>query len=139
MSIPSPPPDIVALPHTKFTQKHKTASSTTATYPGDLPTPSLISLPRHIPKLYIQPYWQGWVRGLKVISRIQTTPVSDESIHPSLEGNDREGNMDMKQRDKIEWREKWVVIHDGVINICRTPNVRDSFLFLYSMYPFFPG
>ena len=129
MPLPSPRPDFVALTQTKSTQKKKT-SPITPTYQGDLPIPSLAALPRHTPTLYIQPYWQGWVRALRVVSRIQTTPASDEPPHPSLEDNDREGRADRKQGERIEWGEKWVVIHDGVINICKTPNVRCLFFFI---------
>ena len=129
MSIPSSHPDIVALRQTKSTQKKK-ASPITSTDQGDLPIPSLTALSRQTPTLYIQPYWQGWVRALRVVSRIQTTPASDELPHPSLEDNDKEGNRDRKQGERIEWRERWVVIHDGVINICKTPNVRYFFFFI---------
>jgi hypothetical protein len=98
---------------------------------GDLPIPSLTALPRHTPKLYIQPYWQGWVRAFRVVSRTQTTPASDE---PSLEGNDKEGNGDRKLGERYEWRERWVVIHDGVINISQSPKVR-LFSFFFFIQP----
>ena len=128
MSMSSPPPDNVALTHTKSTQKKK-ASPITPTDQGGLFIPSLTALPRYATKLYIQPYWQGWVRALKVVSRIQT-PASDEPPHPSLEDNDREGNGGRKRGERIEWRERWVVIHDGVVNICKSPNVRYLFFFI---------
>jgi hypothetical protein len=133
MSIPSPSPNIAAPPQTMAAQKNKKASPITDQ--RDLPIPSLVALPRHMPKLYIQPYWQGWVRALRVVSRIQTTPASD---NPSFEDNDREIIMDRKRAEKNEWREKWVVIHDGVINICKSLKVRD-FPFLRSIYPFSLG
>jgi hypothetical protein len=82
-------------------------------------------------KLYIQPYWQGWVRAFRVVSRTQTTPASDE---PSLEGNDKEGNGDRKRGERYEWRERWVVIHDGVINISKSPKVR-LFSFFFFIQP----
>ena len=116
----SPSPNIAASPQTMSAQKNKKVSPITADQ-RDLPIPSLVALPRHMPKLYIQPYWQGWVRALRVVSRIQTTPASDNPF----ENNDREIKMDRKQAGKNEWREKWVVIHDGVINICKSLNVRD--------------
>ena len=128
MSMPSPQPDIVALTQTKSSQKKK-ALPITPIDQGDLPIPSFTALSRHTPTLYIRPYWQGWVRALRVVSRIQTTPASDEP-HPSLEDNDREGNRDRKQGERIEWRERWVVIHDDVINICKTPNVCYLFFFI---------
>jgi hypothetical protein len=116
MSIPSPPPDIVPFTQTK----KKKASPITPTDQGIFPLPSLTALPRHTPALYIQPYWQGWVRALRVVTRIQTTPASNDD-------HDREGNADRKRGERTAWRESWVVIHDGVINICKRPNVRYLF------------
>ena len=135
MSLPSPQPDIVALPLTKSAQKKK-ASPITSTYQGDLPILSLTALPRHTPALYIQPYWQGWIRALRVVSRMKTTPASDQPPNPPLEDNDREGNANRKQGENIEWRERWVVIHDGVLNICKTPNVRYLFPLIQPTHSF---
>ena len=122
----STPSDILPLTQTKATQKKKASP----TDHGDHPLPSLTALPRDTPTSYIQPYWQGWVRALRVVSRTQTTPTSDEHPHPSLEDNDREGNGDRKRGERVEWRERWLVIHDGVINICMSPNVRYLFFFI---------
>lgn len=126
ISLPSPQTDILALTQPKSIQKKK-SSPITPTDQGNFPPPSLTALPRHTPALYIQPYWQGWVRALRVITRIQTTPASNED-------NDREGNGDRKLGERAAWRESWVVIHDGVINICKRPNVRSLSLLLYSPY-----
>lgn len=134
MSIPSLPTDSVALTQTKSAQKKKASPITLTDQKGDLPIPSLTALLRHTPTLYIQPYWQGWVRALRVVSRIQTTPASDEPPHPSLGDDDREGNGDRKHGERIEWRERWVVIHDGVINICKSLNVRYLFFFIQPTY-----
>ena len=120
MSIPSPQPDIVALSQSKSTQKKKASQITHA----DLPLPSLTALSRDTPTLYIQPYWQGWVR---VVQRIQTTLASNE---PSVEDYDMEGNMYRKRGERIEWRERWLVVHEGVISICKSPNVRYLFFFI---------
>jgi hypothetical protein len=129
MTIPSPQPDIVALTQTKSTQKKKT-SPITPTNQADLPMPSLTALPRHTPTLYIQPFWQGWVRVLRVVSRIQTTPAYDQPPHPSLEDNVREGNGGRKQGVITTWKESWVVIHDGAVHFCKNPNVRYLFFFI---------
>ena len=47
-------------------------------------------------------YWQGWVRALRVVSRIQTTD------DPSLEDNDREG--DMKRGERMEWNSLFTMV-----------------------------
>lgn len=102
MSIPSPLPDVV---QSKFTQRKKPSPN----------LPILTALSRDTPISYIQPYWQGWVR---VVQRIQATQTSDD---PSPEDND---NGDWKRGERVEWKERWLVIHQGLINICMTPNVR---------------
>lgn len=105
MSIPSPLPDIA---QSKFTQKKKPSPT----------QPTLAALSRDTPTSYIQPYWQGWVR---VVSRIQT---SDD---PSSEDYD---NGDWKRGERVEWKERWLVIHEGLINVCMSPNVR-YFVFFF--------
>lgn len=106
MTIPSPPPYIAALPPTSPQKKKKSSSLTTTP-----PIPCVTALPRHIPNLYIQPYWHGWVRALW---RIETVHASD--------GHPVEDNLkDRRHREKIEWSERWLVIHNGVMNICRNP------------------
>jgi len=117
-------------------KKKKKSSSANTTDQGDPAIPSVAALSRHQPNLYIQPYWQGWVRALRVLWRTQTVPENDEHPNPSdtlkrgweERGEGREGR-DWRHGEKAEWREKWVVIHDGVVNICRNPNVGDLFIF----------
>ncbi|KAF8801741.1 hypothetical protein BYT27DRAFT_7245031 [Phlegmacium glaucopus] len=132
MSIPTPLASVggvVTLPQANSTQKKKKPSSTKTTDQGDPVIPSITALPRHLSNLYIQPYWQGWVRTLRILWRMQT--ASDEDPHTSGEDDDhflkggkeeRGEGGDWRHREKAEWKDKWVVIHDGVVNICRSPN-----------------
>jgi hypothetical protein len=115
MSMPSPPPNIVALPQTKSTEGKKTPSSSRIPDEGDHPIPSVMR------NLYIQPYWYGWVRVLKVT---QTVPLSDEHPDPALE-RPREGGV-KSDRIKVEWKERWVLVHGGVVTIRRSQTVRNS-------------
>ena len=52
--------------------------------------------------------------------------MSDEHSDPSLE-RPREGGAksDRIHGEKVEWKERWVVIHDGVVNIRRNLMVRN--------------
>jgi hypothetical protein len=121
MSIPSSQPDIVASTHSKEESITDNAYRSLARRPSyTAPTTGTT----HTNIIY-SPLLAGWVSALKVVSRIQTTPASDQPPHPSLEDNDCEG--DRKQGERTAWRETWVVIHDGVINICKSPNVRYLF------------
>ena len=126
-SIPSSPANIIALPQTKPAQKKP--SSSTIPYQADTLTPSLTALPRHMPNSYIQPYWQGWVRALRVIWRTRPTLASDD---PPVKDEGSNERVDRRHGETIEWRERWVVIHDGIVNICKSPTVRESFLSLIS-------
>ena len=59
------PPVSELIPQTTSTQK-KMKSPLPA--PAELPhIPSVTVLPRYMPNLYIQPYWQGWVRVLRFL------------------------------------------------------------------------
>ena len=129
------PPVSQPTPQTASTQKKtKSALPTDQVLPH---IPSVTVLPRHIPNLYIQPYWQGWVRVLRFLWRKQMVPPSDERRRPSFEAQDpysaigREGGEERgrKQVGRAEWRERWVVIHDGFVNIAKGPTVRNPILY----------
>ena len=123
MSIPSPPSNIVPSPQSKSTQGKKKPSSSRIPDEGHHPIPSVIALQRHTPDLYIQPHWHGWVRVLKVT---HTVPMSGEHSDPSLERPGEGGaKSDRIRGEKVEWKERWVVIHDGVVNIRRNLMVRN--------------
>ncbi|TFK37906.1 hypothetical protein BDQ12DRAFT_666512 [Crucibulum laeve] len=131
----------------------------------------LTSLPRSNPVAYIQPYWEGWVRALRVVWRDEefdamygyagptfprygTYPATmgmamgisgvrnpaawdDEGVVNVLESErERRERERWERREsgvrtgdhsaarigrrKLEWRERWVVIRDGVVSLCKS-------------------
>ncbi|KDR66017.1 hypothetical protein GALMADRAFT_1210006 [Galerina marginata CBS 339.88] len=188
---------------------------------------TLTALPRHNLTLYIQPYWEGWVRALRVVwrsempmplpgagaarggviaasaggfgvgagargvgaaagvsggssipgpgaSRSHTHPqpydFSDYALGMTNLSSSMGGGMGMwvpdpqvplfggagagagagvyggrddghgyggRVKTKLEWRERWVVIRDGVINLCKTREVSFCFVLLSFSFVFF--
>ena len=102
--------------------------------------PILTYLPRHDPVAYAQPYWEGWIRVLRVVVRSDTDGVrskeglgpgiSPRAQDPSLKAsgyNSRrigeDGHGEKRYKTKKEWRERWAVIKDGCLNLCRDRDV----------------
>ncbi|KAJ3494123.1 hypothetical protein NLJ89_g10875 [Agrocybe chaxingu] len=132
----------------------------------------MVALPRHLPSAYVQPYWEGWVRCLRVVWRPEVDArtaayygydydksskytmghdyggaaggmgaamgvlvgdigVFDKPGHDrhrdhsrDRPGHDyrRDGHgydRRRSQKTKLEWRERWVVIRDGVVRLCK--------------------
>lgn len=67
-----------------------------------------VRLPRFHPFAYCQPYWEGWVKALRVVG---TT---------SRKGSDSDGQ-------KLEWRPRWVVVRDGELSLCKDRLVSVAF------------
>lgn len=131
------------------------------------PTPFLTSLPRNNPEAYVQPYWEGWVRVLRVVYRPEGDPYGlfgpqgvaapPINVHGGFDTsgglalwakdpglfikdgdlarkhqNAPEGSKDAtKRRTKMEWRDRWVIIRDGFITLCKDRHV--SFLFNFTI------
>ncbi|KAF9029568.1 hypothetical protein BDZ89DRAFT_1159794 [Hymenopellis radicata] len=59
-----------------------------------------IRLPRTVLMPYVQPYWEGWVKALRVV------------------GTPHRKNSDPEVQ-KLEWRPRWVVVRDGELSLCK--------------------
>lgn len=103
----------------------------------------LIPMPRHVSLKYIQPYWEGWVRALRVVYKDEFDYVSgayhskhgtsSASMLGSMavagtveigsvtgERNHKEiGDVRKRRKTRLEWRERWVVIRDGIVSLSR--------------------
>ncbi len=63
-----------------------------------------IRLPRTVLMPYVQPYWEGWVKALRVV------------------GTPHRKNSDPEVQ-KLEWRPRWVVVRDGELSLCKDRSV----------------
>ncbi|KAL0568647.1 hypothetical protein V5O48_013332 [Marasmius crinis-equi] len=80
----------------------------------------IFTLPRMVIDLYVQPYWEGWVKSLRVVAKEQV-PMSKKSKGKRLE-KDRENETgstasNRRRRSKLDWRDRWVFVKDGVLNL----------------------
>ena len=113
--------------------------------------PILTYLPRHDSVAYAQPYWEGWIRVLRVVVRSDVDAASalrssetgmrtKEGLGPGVSPED--GRSEKRYKTKKEWRERWAVIRDGCLNLCRDRDVsvflslnRDYYISFQDMTP----
>ena len=146
-----------ANPHEKSTSTN-TATATTAAAPINPYSVVLTSLARHDLNAYIQPYWEGWVQCLRVAWRPDTVSsgiasgvrgvgpygVGGEDVEEGGRGGERK-----KTDRQMEWQERWVVIRDGWVYLCKKRDVscfypfvlfidhsRSFFFILFILLPF---
>jgi len=95
----------------------------------------LTRLPRHDLASYTEPYWEGWIRILRVVwqSDLDRSPTGLAETFPQVNGlNDT--------RTKVkEWKERWAVISNGVLSLCKNRDVslrlpRQSVCFLIGSF-----
>lgn len=111
-------------------------------------SPILTCLPRHDPTAYAQPYWEGWVRMLRVVYRSDVdsptaTRAKDANTETAGElrsaisaqdqgaqeaerrrrGFDGQPTREKRLKPKKQWRDRWVVIKDGVLTMFKDRDV----------------
>ncbi|KAK1215002.1 hypothetical protein PQX77_022413 [Marasmius sp. AFHP31] len=82
----------------------------------------VLSLPRTIIEQYVQPYWEGWVKSLRVVARQPAHPSSSKKqkgkrLEKERENEDGSGAANRQRRSKLDWRDRWVFVKDGVLNL----------------------
>ena len=105
--------------------------SRTATLSLTLAEPlRLTSLPRHDLPSYTEPYWEGWVRVLRVMwqSDPDRSPAGLAETFPRANILDsgrmwKADNLNDRRTKTKEWRERWAVIRNGVLSLCKSPDV----------------
>ncbi|KAJ7117589.1 hypothetical protein C8R44DRAFT_198464 [Mycena epipterygia] len=67
----------------------------------------VVTLPRAHPKRYLDAYWEGWVRVLRM------RPMDDEEdSYPLYKVRPLETRA-------LEWRDRWLVVREGSVYLCR--------------------
>ncbi|TCD68282.1 hypothetical protein EIP91_011248 [Steccherinum ochraceum] len=91
----------------------------------------LVPLPRHLPHHYVLPYFEARVWALRAISRdiddFDGAGRKGDSMESSPYGSDdrsadliRRDKLSKKRRTKLEWRVRWLIIHQGYLKLCKT-------------------
>jgi hypothetical protein len=67
----------------------------------------VVTLPRAHPTRYLDAYWEGWVRVLRM------RPIdTEEDSYPLYKIRQLETRV-------LEWRDRWLVVREGNIHLCR--------------------
>lgn len=98
---------------------------------------SIVELRRGEVERYVRPYFEARVRALRVIG-------SADAVTSVVEGRDKEGGVKeaLREKDgeekgrkrkkaKLEWRERWVVVHQGTLSLFKERGVSTLFFFLF--------
>jgi hypothetical protein len=110
------------------------------------PREGVVSLPRSVVGDYTRPYFEGRVRSLRVVwgerAGAGAGPHSGK-IRKGKEGSGSDGpgtggktkgkgkqkdnanlNSNSKPKTQLEWKDRWVVIHQDMLNLCKYRMVR---------------
>ncbi|KAG7089092.1 hypothetical protein E1B28_010801 [Marasmius oreades] len=77
----------------------------------------VFTLPRTVIEQYVQPYWEGWVKSLRVVARESQHHPSKKSKGKRLEKDRENEPSGRKRKTRLEWRDRWVFVKDGVLNL----------------------
>lgn len=108
------------------------------------------ALPRHDPVAYAEPYWEGWARALRTVytselpvgmlgggkshtsfqeygagmgnySNSMASGLALFMIEPGFFPEKHHTNIDPNLLNRsMEWRDRWVVIHNGTLHLCKS-------------------
>lgn len=95
---------------------------------------TVVRLPRHSQLEYIKPHWEGWVKSLRVVfspsgarrgGAINGNSANSSRATLSKPNEKRRGKSGSsgKSDQRFEWRDRWLVIHHGVLILCRDRRV----------------
>ena len=73
---------------------------------------------------YAQPYWEGWVRALRAVPQEQSTSDMATYINAGA-GLALYADETPRHKPKLvfEWRDRWLIIKNGYLFVCKTQNV----------------
>jgi hypothetical protein len=91
----------------------------------------ILRLPRHDLSAYVQPYWEGWVKSLRVIYKPSGSVIKSVEDARAQSGRTSSNKKPAKEAPQLEWKDRWVVISDGMLSLCKDHSVR-----LISLPPF---
>lgn len=101
------------------------------------PIGTVVPLQREVLAYYIQPYFQARVKFLRVVcnhrsGRFEASGIDIQFEHNGYVARDKLADTldsfpqksnsfqtDKRRRTKINWKTRWVVIHQGVLSLCK--------------------
>lgn len=104
----------------------------------------LVNLPRAIPDIYISPYFEARVWALRAVSKYMdeidgsgkkgdshdNSPYGSDDRNAESQANKRE-KLAKKRRTKYEWRPRWVIVHQGILKLCKGRSVSSVLCLMY--------
>ena len=109
------------------------------------PAGVVISLPREIVAEYVRPYFEAKVQALRLIKKrvgegsprrngrsadgTQSAPHAADPVAEEVLGNERRDKRRKESRTTVEWGDRWLVIHRGILSIGNDRSVRSRNLF----------
>ncbi|THH12810.1 hypothetical protein EW146_g7340 [Bondarzewia mesenterica] len=88
------------------------------------PPGAVIRLPREIMHEYVKPYFEAKVKALRVIRTEKDARVDKPRPGGQSPGEVSSPTVMLRRRKaKLEWRERWVIIHQGMLNLFKDRSV----------------
>ena len=81
----------------------------------------MVGLPRDAVDHYVEPYFEAKVWALRTTANPEVSegaPRPGERFGRMSEAGDTERDKTKKRRTKLQWNERWVVIHRGLFQLC---------------------
>lgn len=112
------------------------------------PVGSIIRLPREVMVQYVRPYFEARIKALHIVSKNKVRATKEAFVDRVGVRRSKSGGLTKKglatsdpltydlfrdknlkesrnkRRSKLEWRERWVIIHQGVLSLCDDRSVR---------------
>lgn len=86
---------------------------------------SVVNLPREVMMDYVEPYFEAGAKMMRMIwseregNHLGIRRKKDGSTTTSMESLGSFDAGKKSRRTKMEWRDRWVIIHRGMLNICK--------------------
>ncbi|KAK1229251.1 hypothetical protein PQX77_007696, partial [Marasmius sp. AFHP31] len=93
-------------------------------------TNEVVTLPQTIMHKYVQSYWEGWVKSLRVVARepVQSS-VSKKRLRNKRESGDGSVTVNRVRRSRLDWRDRWLFVENGMLSIRKERDPRSIQLF----------
>lgn len=81
------------------------------------PPGAIVRLPRENIPEYVKPYFEARVKALRVIWTEKELRAEKDRPRPGQSPADTSPVIRKRKKTKLEWRERWIIIHQGMLNL----------------------